>query len=337
MRQSPDRKEETSMQENRKNSNQLVSVVIPAYREEENIERTVQVVREHLKKCDIVYEILIVDDGSQDGTYGKVCKMAEAEPRVRGIRLSRNFGKEAAILAGLTAARGNAVITIDADLQHPPDLIPEMICRWRAGVRVVHAVKRSRAGDGCVARQRAALFNKVLTRFGGIDMQNASDFKLLDRVAVDMVVTGLKERSRFYRGLAQWVGFEQESIPFDVASRHKGQGKWSFHALYNLGITAVVSFTTDPLRIVMYLGIATLVFALIVTAETLWSVWRGRSVSGFATLEITILLIGSFVMISLGIIGEYIAKIFEETKARPPFIVSSRCGFIEDERPNTPA
>jgi glycosyltransferase involved in cell wall biosynthesis len=315
----------------------MVSVVIPAYHEEENIERTVQVVREHLKKCDIEYEILIVDDGSRDGTFGKVCKMAETGTGVRGIRLSRNFGKEAAILAGLTAARGNAVITIDADLQHPPDLIPEMIRRWRAGVRVVHAVKRSRASDSFLARQRAALFNKVLTRLGGIDMQNASDFKLLDRVAVDMVVSGLRERSRFFRGLAQWVGFEQESIPFDVAFRHSGQGKWSLRALFDLGITAFVSFTTDPLRIVMFLGLATLAFAVVVAVETFWSVYRGRSVSGFATLEITILLIGSFVMISLGILGEYIAKIYEETKARPPYIVSSRCGFIEDERPNTPA
>jgi len=159
---------------------------------------------------------------------------------------------------------------------------------------------------------------------------------LLDRVAVDMVVTGLRERSRFFRGLAQWVGFEQESIPFDVATRQFGQGKWSLRALFDLGITAFVSFTTDPLRIVMFLGLATLVFAVMVATDTLWSVYRGRSVSGFATLEITILLVGSFVMISLGIIGEYIAKIYEETKARPPFIVSSRCGFIEEKRPDTP-
>jgi len=324
------------MQEDLRSSNQMVSVVIPAYNEEGTIERTVQVVRDHLKKCDIGYEILIVDDGSRDGTYGKIREMTETEMGVRGIRLSRNFGKEAAILAGLTAARGNAVITIDADLQHPPDLIPEMIRRWRRGVKVVHAVKRSRAGDGFLARQRAALFNKVMTRFGGIDMQNASDFKLLDRVAVDMVAVGLRERSRFFRGLAQWVGYEQESIPFDVASRHSGQGKWSLRALFDLGITAFVSFTTDPLRIVMFLGLATLVFAVFVAAETFWSVYRGRSVSGFATLEITILLIGSFVMISLGILGEYIAKIYEETKARPTYIVSSRCGFTEDERPNPP-
>jgi len=316
-----------------RSSNQMVSVVIPAYNEEEAIERTVQIIREHLKQCDIEYEILIVDDGSRDGTYGKVRKMAEAGVGIRGIRLSRNFGKEAAILAGLTAASGNAVITIDADLQHPPDLIPEMIGRWRKGVRVVHGVKRQRPGDGFLARRRAAIFNKVMTRFGGIDMENASDFKLLDRVAVDLVVKHLRERSRFYRGLAQWVGYEQESIPFDVKIRQSGQGKWSLRSLADLGITAIISFTTDPLRIVMFLGIVTLGFAVVVATETFWSVYRGRSVSGFATIEITILLIGSFIMISLGILGEYIAKIYEETKARPPYIVSSRCGFIDDEGP----
>lgn len=321
------------MQGERKSSGQLLSVVIPAYQEEENIERTVQVVREHLKGCDIEYEILIVDDGSRDGTYGKVRKMAKTGMGVLGLQLSRNFGKEAAILAGLAEARGNAVITIDADLQHPPDLIPEMIRRWRAGVMVVHAVKRNRPYDGFLARRRAALFNRVLTRFGGIDMQNASDFKLLDRAVVDMIATGLREKSRFFRGLAQWVGFEQENIPFDVATRQSGHGKWSLRALFDLGITAIISFTADPLRIVMFLGLATLGFAALVTAETLWSVYRGRSVSGFATIEITILLIGSFIMISLGIIGEYIAKIYDETKSRPPYIVSSRCGFLEEKEP----
>jgi hypothetical protein len=164
-------------------------------------------------------------------------------------------------------------------------------------------------------------------------MENASDFKLLDRVVVDLIVTGLTERRRFYRGLAQWVGFEQESIPFDVGARPSGEGKFSFRALFDLGVTAVVSFTTAPLRIVTFLGFLTLGFGVLVAGETLWSVYKGESASGFPTLEITILLIGSIVMISLGIIGEYIAKIYEESKARPSYIVSSRCGFGEGETP----
>lgn len=313
---------------------QMVSVVIPAYNEEAIIERTVHAIREQVERSGVGYEILVVDDGSRDGTYGKVHGMARAgEGSIRGIRLSRNFGKEGAILAGLSAARGDAVITIDADLQQPPELIPAMVARWRGGAKVVHAVKRERPGDSFLTRGRAALFNRLMTRLGGIDMENASDFKLLDRVVVDLIVTGLRERRRFYRGLAQWVGFEQESVPFDVAARPSGEGKFPLRALFDLGITAIISFTTAPLRIVTFLGFLTLGFGVLVAGETLWSVYKGESAAGFPTLEITILLIGSIVMISLGIIGEYIAKIYEESKARPAYIVSSRCGFGEREKP----
>jgi len=304
-----------------------VSVVIPAYNEEAGIERSVEIVREILDGCGISYEIIVVDDGSGDGTFGKIQGMTERFESIRGIRLSRNFGKEAAILAGLQASAGDAMITIDADLQHPPGLIPEMIDRWRKGAKVVHAVKKDRSADGYFTRARANAFNRIMTRFGGINMENASDFKLLDRMAVDIVVFHMKEKRRFYRGLAHWVGFEQDAIPFDVQIRKSGKGKWSPRALAELAITAVVSFSSAPLRIVTLLGVATLVFAVLVAMETLWSVYKGRAVSGFATLEITILLIGSFVMISLGIVGEYIAKIYEETKSRPPYILASRCGF----------
>jgi glycosyltransferase involved in cell wall biosynthesis len=306
-----------------------VSVVVPAFNEAPGIDGTIRTISEILRQCGTTHEIIVVDDGSCDGTFEKVRGVAEREPTVRGIRLSRNFGKESAILAGLQAARGEAVITIDADLQHPPELIPEMIRRWRAGARVVHAVKCDRSEDGLWARLRAAMVNQFLNWFGGLDMHNASDFKLLDRVAVDVVVRLLRERHRFYRGLAQWIGYEQESIPFDVAARESGAGKWSFRALFNLGVTAIVSFTSAPLRIVAVLGVTTLCFAIAVAAETLWSVFQKRAVSGFATLEITILLIGSFIMISLGIVGEYIAKIYEEAKARPNFLEAARCGFEE--------
>jgi len=311
----------------------MISIVVPAYNEEAGIERTVREIQDALVGCGIEHEIIVVDDGSRDGTYRKVQEMTQNNKTIRGIRFSRNFGKESAILAGLQAMRGEAAITIDADLQHPPQLIPEMVGRWRNGARVVHAVKRNREGDGLAVRCRAALFNRLFTMVGGIDMNNASDFKLLDRVAVDVVVSQLKEKRRFYRGLVQWVGFEQETLSFDVEARRSGTGKWSFRDLVSLGITAIISFTSTPLRIVTVLGIVTLCFALLVASETLWSVYKGKSVSGFATLEITILLIGSFIMISLGIVGEYIAKIYDETKARPSYIVGSRCGFEEENEP----
>jgi hypothetical protein len=202
-----------------------------------------------------------------------------------------------------------------------------MLERWRAGAKVVHAVKRERSYDGAITRWRAAVFNNLLTRLGGIDVRNASDFKLLDRVAVDAIVARLPERRRFYRGLADWVGFEQAAVPFDVGSRGSGEGKWSLRALFDLATTAIVSFTAAPLRIVTVLGSVTLAFALLVAGDTLWSWATGDSVSGFATLEITLLLLGSFIMISLGIVGEYIAKIYEEIKGRPHFIVADTSGF----------
>lgn len=310
----------------------LVSIVVPAYNEASGIENALQIIGGIVGRCVSSHEIIVIDDGSDDGTFEKVRAVAEYDATVKGICLSRQFGKEAAILAGLRAARGKAVITIDADLQHPPELIPEMIQRWRSGVCVVHAVKRDRRSDGLWKRLRASLFNQLVTRLGGIQMKNSSDFKLLDRSAVESVTRLLCERHRFYRGLAQWIGYSQESIPFDVVSRQSGCGKWSFTSLLSLAITAIVSFTAAPLRIVAILGITTLCFAIAVTAETLWSVYRHRSVSGFATIEITILLIGSFIMFSLAIVGEYVAKIYEEVKGRPNFIEARRVGFDEDEQ-----
>ena len=305
----------------------LLSIVIPAHNEGEGIAAALQEIECVVAGCEIAHEIIVVDDGSCDGTYERVQAIAATGLPVKAIRFSRNFGKESALLAGLKAATGNAVVTMDADLQHPPSLVPIMLERWRAGAKVVHAVKRERAHDSAITRWRAALFNAVLTKLGGIDVRNASDFKLLDRVAVDAIVVRLPERRRFYRGLADWVGFEQVSVPFDVAVREAGEGKWSLRALFDLATTAIVSFTAAPLRIVTVLGLLTLAFALLVAADTVRSRLAGSAVSGFATLEITVLLLGSFIMISLGIVGEYIAKIYDEIKARPHFIVADTSGF----------
>jgi len=305
----------------------FLSIVVPAHNEGEGIAATLQEIERVVAGCDVAHEIIVVDDGSRDGTYERVRAIATAGLPVKAIRFSRNFGKESALLAGLKAAAGQVVVTMDADLQHPPSLVPIMLERWRAGAKVVHAVKRERTHDAAVTRWRAALFNGLLTRLGGIDVRNASDFKLLDRVAVDAIVVRLPERRRFYRGLADWVGFEQAAVPFDVGVRDAGEGKWSLRALFDLATTAVVSFTAAPLRIVTVLGLLTLGFALLVAADTVRSRLAGSAVSGFATLEITLLLLGSFIMISLGIVGEYIAKIYDEIKARPHFIVADTSGF----------
>jgi glycosyltransferase involved in cell wall biosynthesis len=307
--------------------NKLLSVVIPAHNEESGIAHALSVIREILETCGMEWEIIVVDDGSSDRTFDRLRELATQDTRIRGVRFSRNFGKEAALLAGLNIAKGDAVVTIDSDLQHPPRLIPAMIEAWRQGARVVDGVKRSRATDGALTRLRASIFNATLSRLGGINMENSSDFKLLDRIAVDVITQALPERQRFYRGLSDWVGYQHVSLPFDVEERAKGQGKWSLWGLLGLATTAIITFTSAPLRIVTALGFATLLFGLVVAGDALVSWSQGRAVSGFVTTIITLLIIGSFIMISLGIIGEYIAKIYDEVKARPSYLIDSSIGI----------
>jgi len=308
----------------------LLSVVIPAHNEEAGIAHALDVIKSILDSCGMDWEIIVVDDGSQDGTFDRLRDLSRDNAELKAIRLSRNFGKEAAILAGLKAAKGDAVVTIDADLQHPPQLIPSMIDKWKKGAKVVDAVKRSREADGVFQKTSANIFNTALTKLSGINVQNSSDFKLLDRLVVDTIVNELPERQRFYRGLSDWIGYAHASIPFDVEERTAGEGKWSLWRLVELATTAIVSFTSAPLRIVTLLGFVTLIFGFFVAVEA-WVGWlQGRAVSGFATMIITLLILGSFIMISLGIIGEYIAKIYDEIKQRPTYLVEETINADED-------
>jgi glycosyltransferase involved in cell wall biosynthesis len=300
----------------------LISVVLPAYEEGTGILAALDEIGRVLERCNVDFEMIVVDDGSRDDTFAAVATRAARDPRIRGLRFSRNFGKEAALWAGLRAAGGDAVVTMDADLQHPPALLPEMIEAWRRGARVVHAVKQERPGDGPLVRLRARLFNRLMLWLAGIDLTEASDFKLLDREVADILARRMPERERFYRGLAAWVGYPSAEVRFAVADRASGRGKWSSLRLLDLAVTALVSFTSAPLRIVTALGVLTLALSGVLVVDTLWSWLHGRAVSGFATIIITLLIIGSCIMISLGIIGEYIAKVYEEVKRRPPYLVS---------------
>lgn len=308
----------------------LLSVVIPAHNEVSGIAHALEVIGKTLTSCVADWEIIVVDDGSRDGTFDRLHELSLKDSRIKGLRFSRNFGKEAALLAGLKAAKGEAVVTIDADLQHPPRLIPEMVEAWKKGAKVVDGVKRSRATDGTLTRARAKLFNSMLSRLGGVNLENSSDFKLLDRIVVHAITHELSERQRFYRGLSDWVGYEHVSISFDVEARVQGEGKWTLWGLIGLATTAMVSFTSAPLRIVTALGFTTLIFGALVAAETLIGWFQGRAVSGFTTTIITVLILGSFIMISLGIIGEYIAKIYDEIKHRPPYLIAGKIGIDED-------
>ena len=309
----------------------VISAVIPAYNESKGLKEAINKIAEILEACEKNWEIVIVDDGSSDQTYQQVVQLAKADSRIKGIALSRNFGKEAAMLAGLEHAKGEAVIILDADLQHPPGFIPEMIDKWRSGAQIVHAVKRSRKDDSAGKKAAAYCINQLISSLGGININNSSDFKLLDREIVDIIVHRLPERERFFRGLTSWLGFAEEYIYFDVATRQGDESKWSFWSLLELAITALTSFTSLPLRIVTFLGFATLILGFFVAGDTILSLIKGQAVSGFATIIISLLLIGSFIMISLGIIGEYIAKIYEEVKARPHYLVKASVG-IKDKK-----
>ncbi len=303
-----------------------LSVVIPAKDEQAGLGAVLDAVYAVLGECGLAHEVIVVDDGSRDGTFERLRDLLPRYPGLRGVRLSRNYGKEAALLAGLRAATGDAVITMDADLQHPPALIREMVARWRQGARVVHGVKRKASGARRRDRLASSAFNRLMRWLAGIEMRHASDFTLLDRLAVDVIVRQLPERQRFYRALTRWVGFRQDTVTFDVPPRSKGRSAWSFARLFDLAATGIVSFTSLPLRLVTVLGVLTLLFAVVVAVETLWSWFTGTSVSGYATIEITLLFTGSSIMISLGILGEYVARIYDEVKGRPGYLVEEEIG-----------
>jgi glycosyltransferase involved in cell wall biosynthesis len=308
----------------------LISVVVPAFNEAQGIQGAIRKMRETLDLVPHDHEFVIIDDGSRDNTYQRAAALVDEGLPVRAIRLSRNFGKEGALLAGLQNARGDAVITIDADLQHPPSLIPRMVVAWEQGAKVVHGVKRDRGQESWFATARAGIVNAILTKMGGVDVRSSSDFKLLDRVVVDVLTTRLPERQRFYRGLAHWLGYAQVTLEFDVAAREQGNSGWSLRSLFGLALTALVSFTSLPLRIVSVLGLMTFVLGIGVGSDALWSWIKGEAVSGFVTMIITLLLIGSAIMISLGVIGEYIAKIYDEIKQRPVYLVAQRQDYDQD-------
>ncbi len=297
----------------------FLSIVIPAYREATGLKKAVELIREQIEPL-ARWEYIIVDDGSTDDTWKVIEELAFANDDVIGICLSRNFGKEGAIAAGLDAARGDAVVVIDADLQHPPQLIAEMVQRWRDGAEVVNTKKRSRGQEGSIKRWLVYCYFAFFSRLAGIEIGNAADFKLLDRSVVDCMKQ-LPENARFFRGLVAWVGFRQETIEFDVAVRDVGQGKWSIPKLTRLAIESTMAFSSLPMQLMTVLGGVFGLLAIILSARTLWLLWIGQAVPGFATVILLMIVIGSILMIGLGIIGLYLAKIYNEVKSRPGFIV----------------
>lgn len=309
----------------------ILSVVIPAYNEEANIRPAASTVSEILKNAGIPFEIIFVNDGSKDGTWGEICRITDDFPEVTGVDFSRNFGKEAAILAGLSSASGDCTAVMDCDLQHPPQTLPAMYEKWLEGYDVIEGVKSDRGRESLKYKMSAKLFYRVMSKSTGIDMTRASDFKLLDRKAVNSIL-GLPERSMFFRALSSWVGYKTTTVEFQVMERLQGETKWSTFSLIKYAMSNIISFTSAPMQIVTGLGIFTLIAAIVIGIQTLVKFCSGTAVAGFTTVIILLLFIGSIIMICMGISGIYIAKIYEEVKSRPRYIIADTVRGDADDR-----
>lgn len=299
----------------------LLSIVLPAYNEEQNIANTAAVLSKLLKENGIDYELVFISDGSRDGTFPEILKAAESDSRIKGAEFSRNFGKEAGIFAGLELASGDAVIVMDCDLQHPPQVIPQMWKLWLNGAEVVEGIKSSRGRESLGYKISAGLFYRIMSRLIKMDMSSSSDFKLLDRKVVN-VLLDLPERNTFFRALSFWAGFRTETVKYEVQERQYGKSKWSFWSLMKYAVTNATSFSTLPLQIVTMAGFVFLFFSVILAVQTLVRFLTGTAVEGFTTVILLLLIIGGLLMLSLGIIGHYLARIYEEVKGRPKYIIS---------------
>lgn len=304
-------------------SSPILSVVIPLYREGGHLATTLPEIVTVLDTLDVSYEIVLVDDGSPDDTWLAIRQQRARYPHVIGVRLSRNFGKEAALAAGLEQVSGNAILVMDGDLQHPPVLIPQMLQLWHEGAEVVEAVKQHRGQESASSRMRARLFYSVFTRFTGFDLHGASDFKLMDRCVLE-AWRKMGERNLFFRGMTAWLGFRRVQIPFNVEERAGGESGWSIMQLARLAMTAVTSFSSAPLYLLFAVGLGFAGFAMIIGAQTLYLKLSGHAVDGFTTVILLLLILGSAVMLGMGLIGIYIARIYEEVKGRPRYVVAER-------------
>ena len=307
----------------------MLSVILPSYNEEKMIPIAAETVTGILDEAGIDHELLFVDDGSRDKTWEQIEAAAETNPHVVGLHFSRNFGKEAAMFAGLEQARGDCVAILDCDLQHPPGKLVEMYRLWEQGYEVVEGIKEDRGTESAMHRFAANSFYSLISRATGMDMASSSDFKLLDRKVVD-ALNQMPERNVFFRALSFWVGFKRTTVRYRVRQRTAGESKWSTRSLIKYAINNIGSFSSAPLHIITVLGVLMLATSLVFGVVALVQKFAGTAIGGFTTVILLLLFTGSLIMISLGIIGYYIARIYEELKGRPRYIISRTCGR-EDE------
>jgi len=302
----------------------LLSVVIPAYNEEENIIPAAETILAILDEANIPCELIFVNDGSRDKTWERIEALAQKQTNVHGICLSKNFGKEAAIFAGLSAANGAASVVLDADMQHPPEQIVTMYRMWEQGAEIVQGVKKDRGEEAKLHSLAAKTFYALISRATKTDMHRASDFKLLDKKAV-LALLSLPERNAFFRALSSWIGFSTAEVEYEVRPRTKGETKWSYGALFRYAVRSLASFSSMPLKIILFLGALVLLVSVVLSGIALYQKAVGIALGGFTTVILVLLFMGSMIMLALGCIGYYIAKIYDEIKARPRYIISKKC------------
>ena len=303
----------------------MISVILPSYNEENMIATAAKTISHIMDKENIPFELLFVDDGSKDKTWEQIELTARENSRVVGVHFSRNFGKEAAMFAGLEQAKGDCVAVIDCDLQHPPEKLVEMYRLWEEGYEVVEGIKEDRGEESGFHRFAANSFYTLISKATGMDMSSASDFKLLDRKVVD-TLNQMPERNVFFRALSFWVGYKKTTVSYCVQERTVGESKWSTKSLIKYALTNITSFSSAPLHIVTVLGFIMLATAFIFGAVSLYQKIIGVALGGFTTVILLVLFSSSIIMICLGIIGYYLARIYDEIKGRPRYIVSKVCG-----------
>jgi polyisoprenyl-phosphate glycosyltransferase len=305
-----------------------VSVVVPMLNEGASVALSLRAIADHLRRSSADFEIVAVDDGSGDDTWDRIRAECSRVEGLRALRLSRNFGKEAALFAGLAHARGRAVIVMDADLQHPPELLPKFIEMWRrGGVDVIDGVKRGGPGGTLRRRMSSRAFNRLITALTGYDFRGTSDYKLIDREVVDALLQ-MGEARTFFRGLVEWAGFRHQTIEYDVAPRQTGASRWSTTSLVRLAGRTIISYSALPLRLIHVAGVCLLVMAAGLAARTLWLYWRGDAPSGMTIVVLVLLSVSALGLLGLAVVAEYVAAIYEEVKGRPRYFVAERLESI---------
>ena len=312
------------------NMKDLLSIIIPSYNEADNIENTTTTVLKIMDEAHIPCEVVFVSDGSTDDTFAKILDFSRIDNRVKGIEFSRNFGKEAAIIAGLEKGSGDCFVVMDCDLQHPPETIVKMYNLWKDGYDIIEGIKKERGKEFFLHRKFVELFYSVISNLTGFDMKNTSDFKLFDKKVADVLLS-MPERKTFFRALTFWTGFKSCKLEYSMKKRSFGKSKWSVKSLVKYAISNFVSFSSMPLNIVTYLGIVSLFITFVLGIQTFVRWLIGHAVEGFTTVILLLLFFGSTILIGLGLIGRYIAAIYEEIKQRPRYIVKYDTSNLSDE------